>query len=419
VDKLDASLHPGAYRTLYEKIKFKGHTDQPQVLMLWRRIKLLPASVVLDNVRAQLEKDFQRFLGQIIEGIEKTDYSQSSKIYEMVGSKEGELIMNKVVTAIVGKFEACTLEQTLLLIRFSMRLLFIGNSCFFVDVLLKMFKARKLLESEHSLHLYAHTKYLIAVEPFWKNEQFSVQKLCIAALNKLAKFKTKFFEHYQRYVEHKNQKKIRRLHEQNWQLSCIVSEFVTWYYKKEDLSRVQKLLLAARSTDFTAVHLILTQLHCEMLRFQQLNTNEAFCLFNELKRYMTLDSPECEAPEVKAAFNKLKAEAPKCLHLLLWPEDETRQQLRVVNKFYDSPLWVQQEQKLFCFSGAEDEQTCSVSVDPNTALTSFSFKSGDACWKLDALESESMARVALIGARWKLKAVDEQHVKIFTDDGTF
>jgi hypothetical protein len=56
VDTLDASLRPGAYGTLYEQTKFKGHTDQPQVLMLWKRVNDLLTGVS-DVVRSQLDED--------------------------------------------------------------------------------------------------------------------------------------------------------------------------------------------------------------------------------------------------------------------------------------------------------------------------------------------------------------------------
>jgi hypothetical protein len=58
-------------------------------------------------------------------------------------------------------------------------------------------------------------------------------------------------------------------------------------------------------------------------------------------------------------------------------------------------------------------------VDPDTALTTFSFPSLDTCWKLEASEADGLARVALIGTQWKLRAADEHHVHIFTDGGKF
>jgi hypothetical protein len=68
-----------------------------------------------------------------------------------------------------------------------------------------------------------------------------VQKLCTDALDKLAKYKPNYFLHYQKFVEYQDGQKIDELHDQNWNICSIVCEFVTWYYKQDDLlSRVQK-----------------------------------------------------------------------------------------------------------------------------------------------------------------------------------
>jgi len=418
VDKLDASLRPGAYRTLYEQVKFKRHTDQPQVLMLWRRIKFLPASAVLDSVLAQLDQDFQRILEQIVEGIKKKDYSLIGRIDEMDDySNEGELVMNKVVTAVVSKFETLTMENVVLLVQFSMKLPSIANCCYLMDALMKALEAGLLQDSEIAMQLWVHAKYIKEEQPNWDKVEKSSQKLCINVLEKLTLYKLRYFRHYQRYVEDDDKQKIEYLHYDN--LRSILSDFVTWYYKQDDLTRVHKLLAAVNVMIYYGeIQRVLTQLHIEMLKFQQTNTFEAFCLFNMVKHIISLDSYKSLELKLKAPFEQLKAKAPNCLCLLLWPDEDERQ-LRLVNKFYDSPLCIQDE-KVFCCTSRVDndqEQLCSVSVEAETALSTFSFKCGNTLWKLDASDSDNMAKVTWTGTRWKLKPADEHHVQIFTDDG--
>jgi hypothetical protein len=419
VDKLDASLRPRAYRTLYEQVKFKRHTDQPQVLMLWRRIKMMPASAVLDSVLAQLDADFQRILEQIVEGIKKKDYSLIRKIDEMCDFKEGELVMNEVVTAIVSKFETCTMENVVLLVQFSMMLRSFENSCYLIDALMKALEAGLLQDSEIAMQLWVHAKYTKEEQPNWDKVQKSTQKLCTNVLDKLTLYKLRYFRHYQRYVEDDDKQKIENLHHENWNLRSIVSDFVSWYYKKEDPTRVHNLLAIVNVIDdFEEIQRVLTQLHIEMVKFQQTNTFEAFCLYNMVKHNMLFNNYESLQPKLKASFEQLKAKAPSCLRLLLWPKEDEKQ-LRLVNKFYDSPLCIQDE-KVFCCSSQEDndqEQLCSVSVEADTALTTYSFKCGDTRWKLDASDSDNVAKVTWTGTRWKLKPADEHHVQIFTDDG--
>jgi hypothetical protein len=119
--------------------------------------------------------------------------------------------------------------------------------------------------------------------------------------------------------------------------------------------------------------------------------------------------------KVNVSLEQLKAKAPTCLRLLLWPEKD-KTQLRLVNKFFDSPLCIQKQRVVCCSARGEDEELlCSASVDPVKVLTSFSFDSDDSTLNLDA--SDGKTKISLGGTRWRLKAVDEHHVKICTDDG--
>jgi hypothetical protein len=149
-----------------------------------------------------------------------------------------------------------------------------------------------------------------------------------------------------------------------------------------------------------------------MLKFQQTNTFEAFCLFNLVKQCMEVDNYKSLQPHWKRSFEQLKAKAPACLRLLLWDQD----QVQLVNKFFDSTLCIQHEKIICSSSSSEKKIFCSTSVDRDTALTTFSFKSG----KMDASSLETItanAKEPRIGSKWRLKAVDETHVKIFTEDG--
>jgi hypothetical protein len=79
----------------------------------------------------------------------------------------------------------------------------------------------------------------------------------------------------------------------------------------------------------TAIERILIQLHVEIFRSQQTHTFE-------VKHYMTLNLRDSD-PKVNTSLEQLKAKAPSCLRLLLWPE-KNENQLRLVNKFFDSAL---------------------------------------------------------------------------------
>jgi hypothetical protein len=233
--------------------------------------------------------------------------------------------------------------------------------------------------------------------------------LCSVALDRLANHKVHFLRHYQTYIEDWDNHKIKNLHDRNWHLQSILSEFVTFYYSRDDLTRVQNLLAAAKAiSSFTASHRILNQLHLEMLKFQQTNTFETFRLFNEVKRCMNLDSYDSRNEKVKASFEHLKAKAPSCLRLLLWP---AQHQLKLINKFFDSPLCICEEKILCCLEGDGREQLCSATVHRDLALTTLSFHSAgrsvDLELTLDASAPHGMTKVAWNGIQWRLKAAGE------------
>lgn len=56
-------------------------------------------------------------------------------------------------------------------------------------------------------------------------------------------------------------------------------------------------------------------------------------------------------------------------------------------------------------------------MDSCKALATFSFKSGGTCRQLNASDPDGIALMAANGTEWKIKSVDEHHVKIFTEDG--
>jgi hypothetical protein len=158
-------------------------------------------------------------------------------------------------------------------------------------------------------------------------------------------------------------------------LHTIVSEFVTDYYIPEMPARAKTLISAARETKNMKVILrVLTQLHEEMENYQQLHTFEAFCLLHTVRIYLDENSLE---PLAFEALEKLKAKAPTCLRLILWPDEENGNELTLVNKFFNSPLCIQQDEVVCCKPQRDEEQICSASVQAQNALTSFTFKVGD------------------------------------------
>jgi len=265
VGRLDVPLKLRAYEALYEQFKMKNLTEQPEVLLLGLRVKEL--SGIDESVRKQANADRDRIIARVVEGVQEKDYSLSWKIQKIDQSPKRDVFLNGIVIAVVSKFKLLNVENTLLLIEYSRGLPRVENCCYLISALMSALAFRNLLNSEQSLQLWSHAKYLKEEDPKWRDVRPDVQKLCTDALEQLQdKHKANMFLHYQKYFFDKDKLKIKKLHQQNWHLQSIVEEFVTWYFKEDDLSRVQTLLSAATETSLSVVvQRIFSRLHLEMV----------------------------------------------------------------------------------------------------------------------------------------------------------
>jgi hypothetical protein len=405
VDTLDVSLRPGAFVVLYERIKTKKHTDQPQVLLLWRRIKDLPN---LDDVRAQLEKYYQRIMESGVEGVLQMDYSLGAKIFP-----EDVSILKEAAGHFVERGFDGTLESWLLLIQFSKNLTHPENQVVLMEALTKALVNRSLLDSEHALTLYVHVKDL---ERNWRLDQpTDFSKLYLSVLQKLEQHKDIILKRYQKYVDDKDKNKIKHLHEQNPHLLNVSKYFVEWYVYNRvmelKLNRLVNLLQAAKAIQCPQVVFRLLVDLDDMVSFY--TDIGPLYIRNQIKNFDSPGFQEKYASWLHETDESDPFEAPKCFRQIL---DE--QPMRMVNKFFGSSLCVQQQQVICCNSlEAEQQGVFGASVDPNTALITFTIELDGNSWELKASAEDGIARVAKEGTKWMLKTEDQRYIKIFTAEG--
>lgn len=289
VQIFDSSHHALAYIALYEDIKFKKHTEEPEMFLLQKYIRLTekPASTRLDKTIKQVDENCHKIISMIVRGIKQKDYSIS---IQMAKSLDLELIDNEMVT-IVEEFYTGALDNTLQLIQYSNNLPHIQNKCFLVDAFMKELEKRQMLSSEQAMHFWAYAR-CITEEPNWPRVKASAQKLCTDAIDKLSPNKYLLLQHYQKYVEDPDKNKIRNLHQSTGHLQTIVRDFVSIYHYGE-VDRAQNLLAVVEAINgfYYPLILILSQLHEEMVKRYQLNTFEAFRIFNQVKRFIRVIQP--------------------------------------------------------------------------------------------------------------------------------
>lgn len=244
VQNLEAELQSVACEELYKLIKANHHTDKPLVLLLLKNINECLIDV-RDNVRADLEADCRRLIDCCVEDIKKKDYilcNQTSILDTM------EFFM----PVIVSKFDVNNVDSVQHLIRLSQSTIddnFKASLCI-VTTLLKMFEENLLMDSEQALYLLIH---VIKVTECYQSVQLASWeeklKMFQVPLEKLNKRKPRLFLHYQRYLEdYQDKQKFQELlNQHDWFFaSCLVLEFVTWYFNG-DSKRTQLLIAAAKN----------------------------------------------------------------------------------------------------------------------------------------------------------------------------
>jgi hypothetical protein len=391
---------------LYEDVWFKGHTEMPEMLLLQKNMSQILAGE--SETMKQLDEDCDKIVERIVEGVKTEDYELCTKINKSFGSR----ILNGKMASIVAKVHSAgTLEDTLLLIKFSQQVHWISNSCVLIQALFEVLKAKNLLKTIHSMQLWAHSRGVEGQSNFL-NVDASDREKCTSTCMELDKNKKLYFEIYQGYLENLDEEKIRALHKSNWHLESIMSEFLDYYYDG-DLEKALFLLSAAKNGCYYLTRFqILNSLYKRMGYFDQLGTFEAFRIFTRVKHNLN-----CSPIDVlsKQEFQKLQAKAPTCLRLLLWPEPAGAK-FRLINKFFDCPL-VSSDSNVFCClpKNQKDDQLWSAEIDPSTGLTSFKMQGKRMCFSFLTGKSTDDVGPTEDVTEWKIKAVDEHHIKLYFD----
>jgi hypothetical protein len=410
---IDSRQQAQAYNELYKDIKVKKHFEEPEMLLLQKRIRELEApGTVLNKTKTLVDAHCKTIISSIVQGIEKRDYSISRYIAKKL---KNELFEENIGT-IVETFYNGTLDNILLLIQYSMKLPFIQNCCICIITVFKELEKRNLLDTDQGMHLWAYAKFVKEKTGNWTSMNPNAQKFCTDAIDKLSLHKEKFFGYYQECVENSEMHKIRDLHGSNLPLMAMVRDFVSFYYNGE-VGRTQNLLKTSFSIpNYDTVGRILSQLHEEIAKNNQLNSFEAFRLFNAVKREMSSTNFNILPADLKKLYKWLKEKAPPCVRQLLWLENNDAAEFQLVNKSVNATLSVQIDKyNVICFALGDKRsnlQTWKITVNQDTSMLTLLHKK-------NGLELGTGNRfspcLVHIKEEWMVKAVDENHLKIYAE----
>jgi hypothetical protein len=410
VQIVDSSYQVQAYKALYQDIQYKKQNQEPEMLLLQKKINLIQSSgTVLDEIKQLIDADCCKITNGIIKGIKEKDYSVSIHIARHTDFT----LLNENLVTVVREFCTGTLENTMLMMQFASNLPNIENQCLLIDTLLLELENRQLLGLEQGMLLWSFAKFTKDEQINWQNVAESYRKLCTDAIHKLSANKEQFFRHYQKYVEDSEQQKIKNLHKNHGYLQSIVCEFVSFYYSG-DLVRTQKLLETV-NTDARNVPVgrILNQLYVEMDKRNQLKSFQEFQLFNKVKEFINLDNSNALPNTVMQPFKQLKEKAPACIQKLLWPPGSEATEFQLINKYYNATLGVQTDNSsVVCYASGHkrSNQIWKMTVDQKTSLLTLTH--AEICLELGSANEKSLY-LGQTGLNWMVKAVDEDHLQIY------
>jgi hypothetical protein len=407
VEKLRVEFKREAYEALYENVQLKGHSQMPEILLLQRNIIFAGGR---SELLKQVDEDCNKIVDRIVEGVRAKNHELSTAIVKTLGSS---ILEGKMALIVEKVHSAGTLEDTLLLLKFSRGLTKISCQCILIQALFSVHKSKNLLATDQSMNLWAHVKDLLEYEKFTGDNAQDKEK-CTSICTELSKNLPTYFEIYQGYVESQDGNKIFTLHKDNWQLQSILPQFIDFYYDG-DLVKAGHLLWAANNMfTYLARFITVNSLYQKMVQFGQSNTFEVFRIFTLVKSNLG-DGIIDTFPKQK--FRELQKKAPPCLRLLLWPKPAGAK-FRLVNKVLKTPLFCV-NMKVLCGippASCRDAQSWIAEVDPSTGNTTFKSHEGKS---LNGKTGAIPADLCSSGTQWKVKAVDDHHVKLYFDSKFF
>jgi hypothetical protein len=191
---------------------------------------------------------------------------------------------------------------------------------------------------------------------------------------------------------------LRKLHQQNGDLIWLGAE-VALDRCQGDVRRVSEKVCPVDNEEVLGCLLCLLREKVEKKSFEE------FCVFSKARQLTK--TAECPV----RGLDHLLDSMPPCLRHLLWSDG-----FQLVNEFYLQPL-CNVNGKVFV---GEAELVWGVSVEPASGLAHFQLKT--AFGATGSRLSVQSGQVCIIahrrdGCLWKVKAVDDAHVKICTDHG--
>jgi len=394
----DVEMKLAVFKILHNQMESKGHTDHPLMVLLWKYSRDLPAG---HDVRKRIKQDGHKLVVRLVQEIEQKQYLTT------LSSDFGGWV-EEILPFMLPFFDMSNVERFLLLVNFSQKNQEIGNyhvCSYLTDALFNSLEENLLLGSEQALHLMVHTKVLKQDMDMYGQRYYNhIKKKIDDAFKKLNNMKFGLFLHYQRYIEDLSREKLGYLHIKNPHLSLAVEDFIDWYCNGEDLKRFATVLPAAKiATECQKKDTTLKLMHSKMVQNELMNTFEAFSLLNEFNNVGTLhtvSAPDC----VRTILHGCSVRGPSPM-------------LFLINKcnFMGSTLSTHQQKLVLCSDVQDDKkQLWTVTINDITALISFHAKS----FVLTTSPLDRVVKLAKkIGTDFRIKAVDKDHFKIFTEDG--
>lgn len=388
----------GAFNALVEAVLFrKLHTNKIEILFLKKSINDLKVPE-LDGGK-DLNLNHVLIIRRIVTELKNNDLSTVNQI----SARFGNQLLDMTLSDVMSEFCNFSPENVLQLIRVSQKLPHTSNRCsLLVATWKKLPGPIGCYQNYHDLpnamvlmHLWAHARAVHEEKHYTEVDLIVRIHFEAAVLAFLKGFMLNTHYNIQHFGGH--QPNLKENRDMVWLLAKVAFERLK--------GNVHLLKMSEQECQVDNEE-VLACILCLMLRDKvQKHSFEEFCVLAKAQQLT-----EASERPIRSLC-RLMDEVPTCLHRLLG----LGAKYQLINKFFQQPLCVLNS-KVFVGEPADEQLMWAITLQPVTMLATFlmeNYSDG----RLSAQTREVAYSDSQKAGLWKIKAVDDQHVKIFSEKG--
>jgi hypothetical protein len=394
----------GAFKALIGAVTFRKHTDKIEMLLLQKSIVDLDvprlATETRDTALSQMILQVNADCSQIHRGIIAEFMNNDLSLAKKITTSFGTQLLDRTVSNVVGLFSTIDMKNILQLIKVSQNLPHTSNRCSLVlaiwhksSKLEHQYSNQRTMRTMQGVHLWAHARAIQEEKHFNEVDLVTRQTLDSTVVALFRGFKEFMI------IRHGNPPPLNLSKNRDMIWSAAIVAFERLQGNVHQMQMSEQVCQVDN-------HEVLACILCLMFRETvQKHSFEEFCIFAKARQLTEM----AEGPV--RSLGRLLAEIPSCVCHLLWP-DSNCPGFQIANKFFQQPLSILIDSRVFV---GDEQLLWGVEIEPTSCLAAFQLKTAGGS-RLIAQDGEVCYSEGQ-RAGWKIKIVDDLHVKIYSEKG--